>query len=135
MAYTSQQNGVAKRKNRVIVEMARSMLNEKGLPNSFWAEVVNIALYILNKSATKVVDGKTPQDAYFGKKPLVAHFKVFGCKCYMHVLDKDSRKLEPKSQKCIFLGYDMESKAYRLYDPKARKVQLSRDVVFHEEPH
>jgi hypothetical protein len=114
--------------------MARSMLSGKGLPNSFWAEAVNIVVYILNRSATKAVDGKTQQEAYSGKKPSVAHFKVFGCECYMHVPDEDHTKLELKSRKCIFLGYDMESKAYRLYDPQARKVQLSRYVVFLEEP-
>ena len=107
------------------MEMARNMLNGKGLPNSFWAEAVNTTIYILNRSATKAVDGKTPQEAYSGKKPSVAHLKVFGSECFMHIPDEERTKLEPKSRKCIFLGYDMESKAYRLYDPQARKVRLS----------
>ena len=133
IAHTPQQNGVAERKNRSIVEMARSMLKGKGLPNSFWAEAVNTAVYILNCSATKGVSKMTPQQAYSGKKPSVAHFKVFGSECFMHVPDAERRKLDPKSRKCIFLGYDMESKAYRLYDPEAKKVQLSRDVCFQED--
>ena len=112
------------------MEMARSMLNGKGLPNSFWAEAVNATMYnlnrsatkavegtfltsvyILNRSATKAVEGKTPQEAYSGKKPLVAHLKVFGSECFMHIPDKERTELAPKSCKCIFLGYDVESKA------------------------
>ena len=81
-----------------------------------------------------MVDGKTPQEAYSGKKPSVAHLEVFGSECFMHIPDEERTKLEPKSRKCIFLGYDMESKAYWLYDPKARKVRLSWDVVFQEKP-
>jgi len=64
--------------NHTIVEMARSMLNGKGLPNYFWAKTINTTVYILNRSATKSVEGKTAQEAYNRKKPLVAHFKVFG---------------------------------------------------------
>ena len=67
------------------MEMARSMLNGKGLPNSFWAEVVNTVVYILNRSATKVVEGKTPHEAYNGKKPSISHLKVFGSECFMHI--------------------------------------------------
>lgn len=131
-AHTPQQNGVAERKNRVIVEMARSMLQGSSLPNSFWAEAVNTAVYILNRCATKAVKDKTPLEAYSGIKPSVAHFKVFGCECYAHVPKENRRKLDPKSRKCIFLGYDMETKGYRLYDPQAKEVLVSRDVVFQE---
>ena len=104
------------------MEMVRSMLNGKSLPNSFWAEAVNTVEYILNRCATKAVDGKTPQQAYNGKKPSVAHLNVIGSECFMHILDEELTKLQPKSCKCIFLGYDMESKAYRLYDPERRKL-------------
>ena len=134
MAHTPQQNGVAEQKNQMIVEMARSMLNGMELSNSLWAEAANTVVYILNRSATKAVDIITPQKAYSGKNPSIAHFIVFGCKLYMHVSNEDRTKLELKSKKCIFLGYNMESKAYRLYDPKARKVELSEDMVFQEEP-
>ena len=111
-AHTPQQNGVAERKNRSIVEMAQSMLKGKGLPNSFWAEAVSTAVYILNRSTTKAVEGMTPLQAYLGKKPSVAHFKVFGSEFFVHVPDADQRKLDSKSRKCIFLGYFTESKAY-----------------------
>lgn len=112
--------------------MVRSMLNGKGSPNSFWAEAVNTTVYILNTSVMKAVEGKTPQEAYSGKKPSVSHLKVFESECCMHIRDERT-KLALKSRKCIFLGYDMESKLYRIYDPEARKVLLIQDVLFQEQ--
>ena len=82
---TPQQNGVAERKNRTIVEMARSMLKGKNLPNEFWAEAVNTAVYILNRSPTKAVQNMTPYEAWFKRKPQVNNLKVFGCVCYYHI--------------------------------------------------
>ncbi|XP_073152109.1 uncharacterized protein [Henckelia pumila] len=80
--YTPQQNGVAERKNRTIVEMARSMLKAKGLPYTFWAEAVNAAVYILNKSPTKANPNKTPYEDWHKRKPEIRHFRVFGCLAY-----------------------------------------------------
>ena len=129
--YTPEQNGVAERKNRTVVEMARSMLKQKGMPDSFWAEGVAAAVHILNISPTKAVWDQTPYEAWNGNKPLVSHLRVFGCICY--VLIKTARhKLDQKSQKHVFIGYCPNSKAYRLYDPLSGKVTISRDVVFDE---
>jgi len=111
------------------------MLKGKGLPNTFRAEAVNTTVHILNRSYTKAVKGKTPQEAWSGKKPSVAYFCTFGCECFMHVPDASRTKWDSKSRKCIFLGYSMESKGYLLYDPKAKKIVVSRDVVFREQPH
>ena len=76
---------------------------EKGMPNHFWAEAVNTVAYIQN-CYTKAPKGKTLHEAFIGKKPYVSHFRMFGCECYVHVLDKERNKLQPKSTKCIFLG-------------------------------
>ena len=78
VAYFPQQNGVPKRKNWTVMEMSRSMLNEKGLPNTFWAEVVYTAIYILNRCLTKAVQYKTPIEACNGQKPSAKHLRVFG---------------------------------------------------------
>ena len=129
-AHTPQQNGVVERRNRTVMEMARCMALGKGLPKSFWAEAVNTAVYILNRSFTKALTGKTPLEAYSGKKPSASHFRTFGCECFVHVPDSTRKKLDPKSKKCIFMGYSQESKAYQLYDPEARKIVVSPDVVF-----
>ena len=97
VAYSPQQNGVSERKNRTIMEMARSMLKEKGLPNTFWAEAVYTAVYILNRCPTKSVKDKTPIEAWNGKKPSAKHLRVFGSICYIHIPDVKRHKLEDKT--------------------------------------
>ena len=109
--YTPQQNGVAERKNRTIMDMARSMLKAKHLPNDYWAEAVNCAAYILNRCPTKAVMNKVPEEAWSGRKQGVTHMKVFGCVAYAHIPDQLRRKLDNKGEKCIFIGYSEESKA------------------------
>ncbi|CAL9028348.1 unnamed protein product [Prunus brigantina] len=84
-AYTPQQNGIAERKNRTILEMTRSMLKEKSLPKQFWAEAVQCSVYLLNRCPTKSVKNKTPQEAWSGYKPNVAHLRIFGCVAYAQV--------------------------------------------------
>ncbi|MCO5556773.1 hypothetical protein L7F22_010325 [Adiantum nelumboides] len=115
--------------------MARSMIKAKGLPDSFWVEAINTAVYILNRSYTKAVKDMTPLQAFYGKKPSVSHFGIFGSDCYVHVPNASRTKWDAKSQKCIFLGYSEESKSYRLYNPTTKKIVISRDVVFAEQPH
>jgi len=105
VAYTPQQNGVSERKNRTVMEMARSMLKEKGMSNTFWVKAVYTAVYILNKCPTKAVKDKTPIEAWSGRKPSAKHLRVFGSICYIHVLDQRRHKLEDKTIRGIFLGY------------------------------
>eukprot|EP00253_Pinus_taeda_P036700 PITA_36700 len=131
--YTPQQNGVAERKNRTIMDMARSMLKAKHLPNDYWAEAVNCEAYILNRCPTKAVMNKVPKEAWSGRKQGVTHMRVFGCVAYAHIPDQLRRKLDSKGEKCIFIGYSEESKAYRLYIPSTKKFFISRDVQFIEE--
>jgi hypothetical protein len=100
--YTPQQNGVAERKNRTIMNMVRSMLLEKQIPRSFWPEAVNWAMHVLNRSLTLAVKNKTPAEAWNGIKPSVAHFRVFGCISHVHVPDHRRVKLDAKSLKCVF---------------------------------
>lgn len=132
-AYTPQQNGVAERKNRTVMNMVRSMLSEKKIPKTFWPEAVNWTVYVLNRCPTLVVKNVTPEEAWSGMKPLVAHFRVFGCVAHVHVPDARRTKLENKSFSCVLLGVSEESKAYRLYNPLTKRVVISRDVIFEEE--
>ena len=131
-AYTPQQNGVAERKNRTIMNMVRSMLSEKQVPKNFWAEVVNWTAHVLNRSPTLAVKNMTPEEAWNGVKPNVDYFRVFGCIGHVHVPDSKRKKLDDKSFQCVLLGMSEESKAYRLYDPTSKKIVVSRDVVFEE---
>ncbi|KAI5323714.1 hypothetical protein L3X38_032786 [Prunus dulcis] len=132
VAYSPQQNGVAERKNRTVIEMAKSMLHEKGLPYEFWAEAVNTVVYLLNRCPSKSLKEVTPFEAYTGRKPGIAHLKVFGSLCHVLIPSALRHKLEENSHKCIFVGYGPCEKGYRLYDPITRKIILSRDVYFDE---
>ncbi|KAJ4789254.1 polyprotein [Rhynchospora pubera] len=130
--YTHEQNGVAERKNRTVVELARSMLKSKGMPNQFWAEAVATAVYILNISPTKAVMNMTPFEAWFGRKPSVSHLRVFGCIAYTLVNAQNRKKLDAKSEKWVFLGYCIQSKGYRLYNHVTNKIIVSRNIMFDE---
>jgi transposase InsO family protein len=131
--YSPQQNGVAERLNRTVVEHARCMLKHKSMKNHFWAEAVSTAVYLKNRSPTKALDNKTPQEVWSGQRPSISHLKIFGCIAYMHIPKEKRSKLDSKSQQCIFLGYLEGSKAYRLYDPIKQQLITSRDVIFDEE--
>ena len=115
--YTPEQNGVAERANRTIVEKARCMLQEYGMNHEFWAEAVNTAVYLKNRSPTQALSNSTPFEAWSGKKPNVAHLRPFGCKAYAHIPIQKRRKLDSKTIEGIFVGYCGHSKAYRVYDP------------------
>ncbi|XP_068319497.1 uncharacterized protein [Pyrus communis] len=132
-AYTPQQNAVAERKNRTIMNMVRSMLSAKQIPKTFWPEAVNWTVHVLNRCPTLAVKNKTPKKAWNGHKPSVDHFRIFGCIAHAHVLDNRRVKLDAKSCKCILLGVSEESKAYRLYEPVSQKIIISRDVVFEDD--
>ncbi|KAM1578272.1 hypothetical protein ACFX1Z_039846 [Malus domestica] len=132
VGYTPQQNGVAERKNRTIVEMSKCMMIEKGVPFEFWAEAVNTSVYILNRCPTKSLDKKTPFEAYSGRKPGIKHLKIFGSVCYAYIPRQVRQKLDETSTKCIFLGYGTCEKGYRLYDPISKKIIVSRDVIVNE---
>jgi len=131
-AYTPQQNGVSERNNRTIMNMVRCLLAGRDVPKVFWPEAVKWATYVLNRSPTLSVKDVTLEETWSGKKPLVNHFRVFGCIAYVHISDVHRKKLNDKSKKCVHLGVSEESKAYKLYDHVEEKIFVSRDVVFEE---
>lgn len=132
-AYTPQQNGIAERKKRTIINMGRAVLLEKEIPKSLWADAVQWANHVLNRSPTMIVKDMTPEEAWSGNKPSIEHFRIFGCIGYVHVLDVKRTKLDDKSVKCVMIGYSNESKAYKMFDPIEKKAHISRDVIFEEE--
>jgi transposase InsO family protein len=87
--YTPQSNGVVERKNRTLIDMARSMLSEYNVSHSFWSEAINMACYCSNRLYCHGKLGKTPYELLNGRKPNIAYFRVFGCKCY--ILKKGTR--------------------------------------------
>jgi len=128
--YTPQQNGKAERLNRTLAERVRCMLIESGLPKSLWAEAIVCASYVRNRSPTAAHVGKTPHELFWGDVPDVSHLRVFGCTAFVHVPKQLRKKLDPTSRKGVFVGYESDSKAYKvLVDGK---VVVSRDVRFDE---
>ena len=88
--YNPAQNGVAERMNRAVVESARSMLSHSNMPNEFWADAVNTAVYLQNPSPTTALDGITPYESLFNTKPDVTNLRLFGCVSYVHVPKQSS---------------------------------------------
>ena len=129
---TPEQNGVAERLNRTLVESARSMLLHARLPHEFWAEAISTAVYIRNRCPTKAVSEMTPYEAWYGEKPKVEHLRVFGCDAYSHIPKDERSKFDSKARKCILLGYGNQTKGYRLFDRIKRKLFYSCDVKFNE---
>jgi len=132
VSYSPEQNGVSERKNRTVVEMARCLLLEKKLPQSFWAEAVHTSLYLLNRLPTKAVNEKTPIEAWSGIQPSAKHLKVFGSICYSHVPSVKRSKLEPKGELGIFIGYSSQAKGYRVFNLQTKSISIRRDVVVDE---
>ena len=128
--YNPSQNGVAERVNRTIQEKVRSMLSNADLTQGFWAEAVATAVHLINRSPSKVLDKEAVAEmVWSGKKPSYKHLRVFGCEAYSHIPKEFRNKLEPKSRKCIFLGYGESGEmGYRLWDPESRKILHSNDV-------
>ena len=118
--------------NWTLGETTRSMLVNSNLPHTFWGEALSTAAYLRNISPTKAITGMTPYEAWTGKRSLVNGLRVFGCQAFVHIPKDERKKLDPKSKKCILLGYGATTKGYRLYDPLRKRVFHSRDVIFNE---
>jgi hypothetical protein len=114
--YTPRKNGVAKRKNRSLKEMASCMLHAKSLPQILWAEALNCATYIQNISPRRYFKDKTPYEAWNGLKPEVTHFHIFDSHPWAWIPSEKRKALDPQSTECIFVGYHDGVKGYKLID-------------------
>lgn len=130
--YTPQQNGVVERRNRTIIEMARSYLKQMNMPSELWAEAIRHSVYVLNRLPTRALSGQTPYEMWMGHKPDISHIRVFGCVAHMKVPGNRAKKLDDRSQEVVNLGKEPGTKAYRLYDPIINRLFVSRDVIFDE---
>ena len=129
VAYSPQQNGIAERKNRTLVEACRAMLSQSGLPKCFWSEAILNANFTLNRMLSKGMN-KTPFEKFFDKDQKSFEFHEFGCSVYAMIPQQKRQKLDDKANKCAFMGYDSSSKGFRVADVNRRKVFVSRDLVF-----
>ena len=90
-------------------------------------------VYLCNRSPKRSAWGKTPQEAWSGRKPGISHLRVLGSIAHVHVPDEKKEKLNDKSERSIFIGYDSSSKGYKMYNPNNKKMVVIQDVVFDEE--
>ena len=98
------------------------MMNAKDIPKSYWAEAANTATYLMNRCTTSGVHEVTPHKKYFGKKPDLSHTRIFGTIAYVHIPYEKRKKLDPELEKCILVGYSLEQKGYKCYNPSTQKV-------------
>jgi hypothetical protein len=130
--YTSQQNGVVERKNRTLLDMARTMLDEYKTPDRFWAEAINIACYSINRLYLHLILKKTSYELLTGKKPNVSYFRVFGSKFFILIKRGRKSKFAPKAVEGFLLGYDSNTRAYIVFNKSTGLVEVSCDIVFDE---
>nr|GEU77026.1 hypothetical protein [Tanacetum cinerariifolium] len=128
---TPQQNGLAERMNRTLMNKVRCLLIQYGLPKTFWAEATCTAAYLINRSPSTAIEKKTPMEMWSGHPSDYEMLRTFGCVAYSHV---QQGKLEPRAVKCVLLGYPEGVKGYKLYmlDNESPKIVTSRNVVFNE---
>ncbi|GKB02004.1 putative ribonuclease H-like domain-containing protein, partial [Tanacetum coccineum] len=131
-ARTPQQNGVAERKNRTLIKAARTMLADSFLPNTFWAEAVSTACYVLNRVLVTKPQNKTPYELITGKIPIISYIRPFGC--HMTILNTIDQlgKFEEKSDEGFLVGYSQISKAFRVYNLETKRVEENLHINFLE---
>ncbi|GJX51143.1 retrovirus-related pol polyprotein from transposon TNT 1-94 [Tanacetum coccineum] len=124
-ARTPQQNGVAERMNRTLIEAARTMLADSHLPTTFWAEAVNTACYTFNRVRVTKPQNKTPYELLFGHKPILSYIRPFGC--HVTILNTLSPlgKFDGKSDEGFLVGYSVNSKAFRVYNLVTKRVEVN----------
>lgn len=131
---TPQQNGVAERKNRHLLEVVRALLIEAHMSSSYWGEV---AAYIINRIPSSVINFKTPlqtlTEAIVSSDVPNLPPRIFGCVVFVHLHKHQRTKLTPQALRCVFVGYATRQKGYRCFHPPTRRLFVTMDVVFHED--
>lgn len=124
---------MSERFNRTIVERARYLLFDSELKKRFFAEAVNTANYLRNRSIASGLNGKTPYQMRHDKKPDLSNLRIFGSIAMVYIPKEKRLKFDKKSVKHILVGYSEEVKGYRVYNPETDDVTTSRDVNIHED--
>jgi hypothetical protein len=133
MPYNPKKNGVAERKNMTICEEMKAMMFNQDLPNYRWAEATSTVVYIQNMCPHPILKDKTLEEVFSRINPEVGNLRIFGCPVYIHVPKEKKTKMKPSGKKGVFVGYSEISKAYNIYVPGHRKIEVSIDVTFLEE--
>ncbi|CAN1791793.1 Retrovirus-related Pol polyprotein from transposon TNT 1-94, partial [Linum perenne] len=135
---TPQQNGIAERKNRHLLEVARALMFTSHTPKYLWGDAVLTATYIINRNPSRILNYQTPRSIIQTQYPHLhainsdLSLRIFGCTAFVHVASQHRTKLDPRSLKCVFIGYSPSQKGYKCYSPTTRKVYHTMDVTFFE---
>ncbi|GJV60492.1 putative ribonuclease H-like domain-containing protein [Tanacetum coccineum] len=132
VARTPQQNGVVERKNKTLIEAARTMLYDSKLPTTFWAEVVNTACYVQNRVLVTKPHNKTPYELFLGRKPALGFMRPFGCPVTILNTMDHLGKFDGKADEGLFVGYSINSKSFRVFNSRTRIVEENLHVQFSE---
>ncbi|GJU40842.1 retrovirus-related pol polyprotein from transposon TNT 1-94 [Tanacetum coccineum] len=130
---TPKQNGVAERRNRTLIEAARTMINSAKLPRQFWGEAINTACYTQNRSIIIKRYGNTSYDVFRGRSSDISYFHVFGCPVHIHNHRDHLEKFDEKANDGFFLGYSPMSKAFRVFNIRRQKIEETIHVTFSED--
>ncbi|PKU64015.1 Retrovirus-related Pol polyprotein from transposon TNT 1-94 [Dendrobium catenatum] len=130
--YTPQQNGVAERKHRHLLETVCALLFHANLPTHFWTEALLTAAHTINRLPSKNSNNKSPFELLFHSQPDFSHLKVFGCLCYPWIPTSLHHKFQPRSMPCVFLGYAENTKGYLCFNTVTGRTHISRHVKFFE---
>lgn len=131
-SYTPQQNGVVERKHRHLLETARALFFQSKIPAQYWSETILCAAYIINRIPLQSINNDTPYFRLTGDTPSLDHFKVFGSLCYVSTISENRSKFDSRANACVFLGYSVTQKGYKVMDLTTKTMFVSRNVVFHE---
>ncbi|GJR57970.1 putative ribonuclease H-like domain-containing protein [Tanacetum coccineum] len=129
---TPQQNRVAERRNRTLIEAARTMLADSKLPTTFWAEAVNTACYVQNRVLVVKPHNKTPYELFHGRTPTLSFVRPFGCPVTILNTIDHLGKFDGKADEGFFIRYSLNSKAFRVFNSRTRIVEENLHIMFSE---
>ncbi|KAL0448135.1 UNVERIFIED_CONTAM: Retrovirus-related Pol polyprotein from transposon TNT 1-94 [Sesamum latifolium] len=130
--YTPQQNGVVERKHLHLLQIARALMFESGLPRQFWAKSILTATHIINRLPSPKLNWKTPFELIHKTPHSYNNLRTFGCLCFTSNVYPHKSKFDQRAFKCVFLGYVQDEKGYKVFDIDNKVAFVSRDVKFHE---
>lgn len=127
-----QQNGRAERKHQHVLNVARALLFQAHLPIKFYGDCVLAATHLINRTPSKLLNGKPPYEILYHQAPSYDHIRIFGTSCFVWNRMKNNDKFALRNQKCLFVGYPFGQKGWRVYDLETHEFFVSHDVIFHE---
>jgi len=131
--HAHQQNGIAERKHRHIVEVGLALLANAGMPLKYWGHAFLTAAHLINMLPSKILNFDTPHERLLHEKPDYSFLRVFGCACWPNLRPYNAHKLAFRSIQCVFLGYSTLHKGYKCLDLDSGRIYISRDVIFDED--